>query len=241
MIHHTEGRHGGFPPPSSGVAQERGGVPHGPICRPWSSVFEGRTPVCARHFPHGVLLMKERFEGRWPHLLARLDRGPTEQPIADEARAAVIQPGEALRHLGVQHRRPPRAEPGASMEQATSVCHARGARPCRGLRWSPGLAPVPMREAPLEPGVGLPRLILRVAGRARFTLLGQGGRVNGRGPQRRRSRARRGVDHATAPARRPSAGRPSGGATRWPRPPARPACAGGEGTPACRSRRQSDR
>jgi hypothetical protein len=123
--------------------------------------------------------MKELFEGRWPHLLERLDRRPAAQPIADESGADVIKPWSALRELGFQQGRHPMAEPGAVMDQATSVLHEILARPCLGMIWPPGLEPVPMLDAPCEPRGRSPRSILGAAGRARVTVRGQRGRVNG--------------------------------------------------------------
>jgi hypothetical protein len=123
------------------------------------------------------MLMKERCEGRWPHLLERLDRRPTAQPIADESGADVIKPLSHLRAIGFQHGRQPRAEPGAVVDQATSVLHEIWARSCLGMIWPPGLEPVPMWDEPVEPIVRIPRIILGAAGREGFTVLGQRGRV----------------------------------------------------------------
>src|SRR4030095_11513345 len=97
------------------------------------------------------MLMKEFFEGRWPHLLERLDRWPAEQHIADEQGADVIKPVEDLRAIGFQQGRHPMAEPGAVIDQATSVLHEIWARPCLGMIWPPGLEPVPLLAAPCEP------------------------------------------------------------------------------------------
>jgi hypothetical protein len=65
------------------------------------------------------------------------------------------------------------------MDQATSVLHEILARPYLGMIWPPGLEPVPMLDEPFEPRVRIPRIILGSAGRERFTVLGQRGRVNG--------------------------------------------------------------
>lgn len=78
----TDGLHGGLHLRSEGVAHEPGGVPPGLICGPWDRCFDGRHPVCDRLSTPRVMLMKEPFEGRWPHLRERLDRRPMAQHIA---------------------------------------------------------------------------------------------------------------------------------------------------------------
>ena len=123
--------------------------------------------------------MKELVAGRWPHLLERLDRRPAEQHIADEAGADGIKPVSDRREIGLQPGRQPMAEPGAVMDQATSVRHEIWERSCLGMIWPPGLEPVPLRDEPCEPRVRLPRSILGSAGRERFTVRGQRGRVHG--------------------------------------------------------------
>jgi hypothetical protein len=65
------------------------------------------------------------------------------------------------------------------MDQATSVLHELLARPCLGMIWPPGLAPVPLLDEPCEPRGRLPRSILGSAGRERCTVRGQRGRVHG--------------------------------------------------------------
>jgi hypothetical protein len=108
--------------------------------------------------------MKERFAGRWPHLLERLDWRPTAPQIADASGADVITPWSHLRAIGVQHGRQPMAEPGAVMDQAASVLHERWARAGLGMLWPPGLEPVPRLDEPCEPIVCLLRIILGSAG-----------------------------------------------------------------------------
>ena len=84
VVNRTDGRKGGFQLLSSGFDHEHGGGHHGLICGQWDSFFDGRNPVCDRLCTHGVMRRQELFQGRWPHLLERLDRGPTAQQIADE-------------------------------------------------------------------------------------------------------------------------------------------------------------
>src|SRR6266511_78406 len=71
------------------------------------------------------------------------------------------------------------AEPGAVIHQATSVLHEILERSCLGIIWPPGLEPVSMLDEQFEQIVRIPRIILGSAGRERFTVLGQRGRVNG--------------------------------------------------------------
>jgi hypothetical protein len=77
-------------------------VNHGLICAQWYGLFDGRHPVGDRLFPDCVMLVQARFKRRGSDLLERLDRGPPEQPIADEEGADVTKPLESLRNIGFQ-------------------------------------------------------------------------------------------------------------------------------------------
>jgi hypothetical protein len=124
------------------------------------------------------MLVKEPFESRWPDLLDHLDRRPTEQNITDTCGADVIKPLSHLRAIGFQQCRHPMAEPGAVMDQATSMFHQIWQCSCLGIVWPPRLEMIPMMEEPLEQRVCIARIIFGPAGRERLPVLGSCGRVD---------------------------------------------------------------
>jgi hypothetical protein len=149
VVKGTDSRNSGLHVCREGVEHEYRGANHRLICGQGDGLFESRNAVGDRLLTSGVMLVKAPVASRWPDLLDHLDRRPTAQKSTDKGGADVIKPLSHLRERGFQQCRQPMAEPGAVMDQATSMLHQLLPGSCRGLVWPPRLEMIPMREEPL--------------------------------------------------------------------------------------------